>query len=118
MDQHASNLPMRPDGQDSGGSRRRSGRLPQESLVCNLGVVLDLSAGGMKVLCRSAPGKGVNAITIDSCTLPGPLLARITWSKRSGLFSREIGMHFENVTPEMAAALTRIAMVHRYRRAI
>jgi hypothetical protein len=100
-----------------GKSRRRSGRLPQEALMSNLGLVLDLSGGGMCVLTRSPP-KGVVQVTLEGHPLPGPLYATVTWSKRVGLFMRELGLRFESVTPETSQVLTQIASMHRYRRVI
>jgi len=100
-----------------GASRRRSGRLPQESLVCNLGPILDISIGGMRVLSRS-PLRGNVNIQFRDYALPERLDATVTWSKRTGLFSREVGLRFENVTPRLCAVLTQIASLHRYRRAI
>jgi hypothetical protein len=98
-------------------SRRRFGRLPQESLQCNLGLVIDISAGGMRVLTRSKPRNNIH-ITLHGYPLPGPLVANVTWVKRAGLFMREIGLCFEGVTPEMAQVLTGIASIHRFRRVI
>jgi hypothetical protein len=103
--------------QRGGVTRRRTGRLPQESLVCNLGPILDISIGGMRVLSRT-PHRGTVNIQFSDYTLPERLDATVTWSKRTGLFSREIGLRFENVTPRLCVVLTQIASLHRYRRAI
>lgn len=100
-----------------GGSRRRFGRLPQELLQSNLGVVIDISAGGMRVLSRAKPNQRIQ-ITLKGVRLPGPLIAHVTWTRRAGLFMREIGLCFENITPEMSQVLTHIASVHRFRRAM
>lgn len=102
---------------DGGASRRRSGRLPAECLKCNLGLVIDISVGGMCVLSRT-PHSGTLKITFPEYRMPGKLLATVTWSKRAGVFMREMGLRFENVTPEMSALLTQIASTHRFRRAI
>jgi hypothetical protein len=99
------------------GSRRRFGRLPQEALQCNLGAVLDISAGGMRVLTRSKPS-GKIEIVLKGYPMPGRLVASVSWVKRAGLFMREVGLCFENLSPEMSQALTSIASVHRYRRVI
>jgi hypothetical protein len=97
--------------------RRRTGRLPQESLMCNLGLILDLSVGGMRILCRKAPTHPVE-IEITGHTLPGKLIATLAWSKKVGLFKTEIGLRFEKVTAEMATCLTQIAAINRFRRVI
>ena len=98
-------------------TRRRTGRLPQESLVSNLGPVLDISIGGMRVISRS-PLRGTVTVQFGAYSLPERLDATVTWSKRTGLFSREVGLRFENVSPRLCAVLTQIASLHRYRRAI
>ena len=57
-----------------GDDRRRAGRLPQESLECNLGPVLDLSFSGMRVLCKR-PQQGSLEVCVQasqySMTLSG-----------------------------------------------
>ena len=101
----------------AGGTRRRSGRLPQEALVCNLGLVIDISIGGMKVLSRT-PHNGSVKIKFRDYPNLGTLEATVTWSRRAGLLMREIGMRFENVTPAASSILTQIASMHRIKRVI
>jgi hypothetical protein len=100
-------------------SRRRFGRLPQDTLMCNVGAVVDISAGGMRILCTHNPPERVH-IRLEGYDLPGPLMAELAWSKRARLFSRErlVGMRFVNLTPELAKCLTDIAGTNRFRRAI
>lgn len=91
-------------------SRRRFGRIRQESLTCNLGVVHDLSAGGMRVCGRRSPAWDVIVqIRFDGFQLPGPLCATMTWSRRVGLFKHEFGVRFEDPDPEVLRCLTMIA---------
>lgn len=99
------------------GTRRRHGRLPQETLVSNVGDVLDISAGGMRVISSSAP-KEYAQIQIEGYTLPGTLSAQVAWTKKRGFRKREVGYRFIDVTPKMAQALTAIAATNRFRRAI
>jgi len=96
---------------------RRAGRLPQDTLACNLGIVLDISAGGMRVLCSKMPPRRTEIVLLGH-NLPGPLVAEITWYKRVGFFKREVGMQFVNVTPQIANCLTSIARDNRTRRAV
>lgn len=103
--------------QGGGASRRRTGRLPQEALVCNLGLILDISVGGMRVMSRT-PHSGVVNVKFRDYPTPEPLLATVTWSKRAGIFMREMGLRFENVSPQMSSVLTQIASAHRFRRAM
>jgi hypothetical protein len=104
-------------GPYAGKSRRRSGRLPAEALITNLGTVIDISIGGMRVVSRT-PRAGTVSITFKQYPLPGRLTGTVTWSKRIGFFMREIGVRFENVTPEISAVLTEIASMHRFKRAM
>lgn len=99
------------------GTRRRHGRLPQETLVSNVGVVLDISAGGMRVMASSTP-KEFAKIQIKGYALPGPLAAQVAWTKKRSFRKREVGYRFLDVTAKMAQALTAIAATNRFRRAI
>ena len=85
--------------------------------MCNLGLVVDISIGGMKVLSRT-PHNGAVKIKFRDYPNLGTLEATVTWSKRAGLLMREIGMRFENVTPAASSILTQIASMHRFKRAI
>jgi hypothetical protein len=98
-------------------SRRKSGRLPQDAMACNLGIVLDISAGGMSVLCTRRPRKRCQ-VHLHGFKLPARLMAVRTWCKRLGLFKQKVGLRFENVTPEMARRLTAIAATNRARRVL
>lgn len=110
--------PWNAQGPATGGaSRRRSGRLPAEALVCNIGLVLDISVGGMRVLARSNYS-GTVKIKFRDYPTTEPLHATVTWTKRVGFFMREVGLRFENVSPQMSSLLTTIASCHRYRRVI
>src|SRR5688572_18131140 len=99
------------------GTRRRHGRLPQETLTSNVGEVLDISAGGMRVMTTAAP-KGSTKVFIKGYTLPGLLLAQVAWSKKHGFRKREVGYRFVDVSAKMAQALTAIAATNRFRRAM
>jgi hypothetical protein len=100
-----------------GATRRRSGRLPQEMVMSNIGPVLDISSGGMRAVCREKPPQRTN-LTLEGFTLPGALQAELAWTKRVGVFKHEAGYRFVNVSPEMMRCLTEIAGINRNRRAI
>ncbi len=89
----------------AGPERRRSVRVNVRQLKCNLGRVLDLSSGGVRLLSRRKL-KGWHEITL--CDRDGGvrLEAEVRWSKRRGLFKHEIGLQFLNVPPDVAAKLT------------
>ena len=71
----------------------------------------------MRVLTRTPPSGSVK-IKFRDYQLPGELEGAVTWSKRVGLLMREVGIRFDNVSPELSNALTRIASAHRHRRVI
>ena len=110
--------PGQPESGESGeGSsiRRRFGRLPLETLESNLGTILDLSAGGMRVMCRRIP-KLMTQVQIDGFPMPQPLHAKVTWARRVGLFRHEVGLQFVDVTPQLASVLAKVAGCNRLRR--
>ncbi len=96
-------------------ARRKQGRLEQESLVSSLGQVLDLSAGGMRVLTRKPP-KGEIHIELRGLGDTITLVAQVAWSKKIGLLKYEVGLVFLNVTPERVQKLTNLAMNNRLRK--
>lgn len=98
-------------------TRRRSGRLPLEMLTCNIGEVVDISIGGMRVHCWRLPPERIR-IKLNGYELPAPLNAQRAWSRRIGFFRQEVGMHFVDVAPELAEQLSLIASRHRLRRAV
>ncbi len=97
--------------------RRLKGRLPQEGLNCNLGPVLDLSSGGMRVLAKR-PHHGELTVYVNGFDLTLRLQANIVWCERHGFRCHEMGLEFLYVDEEMARVLSRISRMHRKRRAI
>jgi len=91
---------------------RKFGRFIQQRLICNLGEVLDLSAGGMAVRCRHVP-EGEFTIQIAGYSLPETLRARMIWWRKTGLFKRDVGVQFIDVSPAMAKCLCAIASANR-----
>ena len=91
---------------------RKFGRLIQQRLMSNLGPVLNLSAGGMAVQCRRIP-EGEFTVEIIGHPLPEKLRARMIWWRKTGLFKRDVGLQFINVSPEMARRLCAIASSNR-----
>jgi hypothetical protein len=93
---------------------RRTGRLCQHTLSCNLGRVLDISAGGMRIITRKVP-RGFVDVHLVGHPLPGSLKAVRQWSRRLGWFRHEVGLRFETVTPDVAQRLSAIACSCRLR---
>ena len=85
--------------------RRRHGRLKQPDLQCSAGVVLDLSAGGVRVLTKR-PLKGKTHITfylgerhrVDAD-------CQIIWCKRIGFRTHLVGLQFLNLPMASARRL-------------
>lgn len=97
--------------------RRVPGRLPQESLQCDLGPVLDMSSGGMRVLSRR-PYEGTFQIHVKGYDVVLTLQARVAWVQKLGFRRFEIGFAFLDIDEDVALMLTRISTIHRERRAI
>lgn len=105
------------DGDDLRGVRRSHGRLQQDTLACDMGPVSDLSAGGMRLICRRVP-KGEFTVTLYDAGERVEVTAQVAWSRRIGFFKHEVGVQFINVDAEMARRLTTAATNNRVRRAI
>lgn len=96
-------------------ARRASGRLRQEALDCNLGAVLDLSLGGMRVLCNRPP-KGEIDVELMGSEVKLRLRGEVVWTRRVGFRKYEVGLNFLRVPAETIKQLTRISLNHRVRR--
>jgi len=97
--------------------RRLAGRLLQDGLDCNLGPVLDLSAGGLRVLSKR-PREGELTVHLDGFDLTLKLQAKVVWTTRHGFRRHEVGLELLHVDEEMAQILSRISRQHRMQRAI
>ncbi len=106
---------LRVIGRRSG--RRLQGRLHQDGLVCNMGQVVDLSSGGMRVLAKR-PHHGELTVCVDGFDMTLRLQANIVWCERHGFRCFEMGLEFLYVDEEMGQILSRISRQHRKQRAI
>ncbi|MCZ6543562.1 MAG: PilZ domain-containing protein [Planctomycetota bacterium] len=97
--------------------RRVPGRLPQESFQCGLGPVLDLSSGGMRVLC-TRPYQGELQVHLEGYDVVLSIRTRVAWVQKLGFRRFEIGFAFLDIDEDVALMLTRISTIHRERRAI
>lgn len=102
----------KPTGTDC---RRGSPRMPQEMLRCNLGQVLELSAGGMRVLCEKLPPPEA-VVEFPDYALPGKLTGNVVWSRPCEGSLREVGIRFRGLTPKMTLRLSEIGAFNRDRR--
>ena len=83
--------------------------------VCDDGLVLDLSMGGVRIRCNKAP-KGRVDLKIEDFEGPVKLQAEVMWSRRQGFRKYEVGLYFPHVPPDVARQLTRVSLNHRLRR--
>lgn len=89
---------------------RRHGRVVCQDTTCSVGKILDLSASGMRVRTRhKLPEGAVFIVVLHGLEQPLRVPCRVTWSKRSGLFSREFGIVFHETDGTTRSALTRLA---------
>jgi hypothetical protein len=92
-------------------NRRQFGRRKQELLACNLGEVLDISRGGIRILCRR-PIEGAQRVELRSLHGELALPARVVWVTRRGRGRHEIGLAFDEADDATASRLTRISSAH------
>lgn len=73
--------------------RRRAGRLANTELQCTLGMIQNISAGGMVILCRDAyPSRA--SVLIGTGEEHICVLIRRIWIKRIGFRKRLVGYRF------------------------
>jgi hypothetical protein len=97
-----------------GVERRGAERLRVKGLWCDKGQIIDLSKSGMRirVLRRWHEGQ-TRSITIVDDHDSAPVEARCVWCRQEGLFAHVVGLAFDGLTPEGAAALEAIAERNR-----
>src|SRR5687768_7778330 len=87
-----------------GSERRSHGRLRQQGVLCNLGVVLDLSAGGMRVL-STKNHEGEMMVRIWTVSEKALVKVGVVWSQRVGFRRYVIGMRFLELSESSATML-------------
>ena len=96
-----------------GADRRRFGRLKAgETLACNRGKVLDLSAGGLRLLSRRKL-KGMLEVALWDIHRGLTMQCRVVWTKRLGFRRHESGLTFIDVDPDTARGLTALGADNR-----
>lgn len=94
-------------------NRRRFGRINGRGLRTRLGEVADLSAGGMRVVCRAKPPALDSVLHLELSHPEGdamvPLKARIVWVRKVSLFRYEIGLNFEDVNASTSTGIQAMA---------
>jgi hypothetical protein len=116
---HRAPLPMSPtmrlylppaedEASSSQRDRRASGRMRVEGVVCKLGPVLDLSAGGMRVL-STRRHRGAMTLRLQSWHEKLAVRGQVMWCIRAGFRRTIVGIKFLDVDAETARALTDLA---------
>lgn len=81
-----------------------------EALLCDCGLVLDLSPAGARLSTRRSWKEGrCRPFTLRGPTNEVTLTARCVWVVKEGLFKHTVGLHFENITDEQREGLKALA---------
>lgn len=104
---------------DSGSpNNRKAGRVRCQYVTCSLGEVRDLSATGLRVLCKKNPGIAAGQVicfrlnTLEGAELP--IMAHVAWARKAGWFKHELGMKFLDVSAELRLALLQLCRASTY----
>lgn len=106
---------------EAAGSRRRFGRVRIENLSCSLGTVIDLSAGGMRVITSRISAKKAGEtipVELSSTRHSVRILAEVMWGKRIGFRKHIVGLRFLNVSDEDRRRIGTIARAYAIRMGI
>ncbi len=95
-----------------GPERRLAVRVNVRQLKCNLGRVLDISSGGVRLLSRRKLS-GCHVIRLFDRDGDVHIDVEVRRSRRLGLFKHEIGLQFLKVPPDITAKLTTLIFKNR-----
>jgi hypothetical protein len=91
---------------------RQRGRVLTDSLSCELGAVVDLSATGFRVKCRGRhkleAGQAMT-LTLRCPVLSVELPCTLRWIRKTGWFSSLAGFQFQPLTPAQNAGVRELA---------
>lgn len=94
------------------GQARKGGRLKPLSLRCELGQVIDISGGGMRVKVKGKLKleKGETfPLVIHAPEGEIRVKCKVVWTRKADWRSIEIGLQFDDVAPESRAMLNLVA---------
>lgn len=94
-------------GVRAGFQQRKFGRLRIEALPCNLGRVLDLSAGGVRISTSRKLPETVE-LSLGDTQHRLVVTGNVAWQKRVGWKSHEAGISFGELSAEQRAALVKL----------
>src|SRR5688572_28143642 len=97
--------------------RRESNRVRQQGIQCNLGVVLDISPTGLRVLSTSSLSGDVS-VALDGGEVHVMVHGIVAWCRRIGFRKYMAGLRFPDVDSAEAELLMRIAAAHQVSTAI
>lgn len=83
-------------------------------LACELGMVEDISASGMRVKTKRRPPIKVGdklALSLSTIDFMTHLHAEVVWITRRGWFSHEVGLRFVDVNEQTRAGLDQAVSV-------
>jgi DnaJ-domain-containing protein 1 len=101
-----------PEPGDASWRQRKAHRYGGDTVRCALGEIRDVSATGMRVMCKGKPPvKPGGVMPVKLCFSDGslPLAAQVRWCKRRGLKRYEIGLQFVQINPGVERVLEAIA---------
>ena len=102
---------------EPGQDRRTRGRVRQQGVMSNAGVVIDLSGGGVRVL-STHPLEGKLQLTISCESDTVTVNAEVVWSKRVGFRRHVAGLRFIDLDEAGLRIVSRIAATHRLQVAV
>lgn len=83
-------------GRGNAKGKRAYTRRPQNNLESSLGPVLDLSAGGMRIIAKREL-KGIVDVSLSGGGIDQTVRARVIWTKKAGFRVYEVGLAFVDV---------------------
>lgn len=98
--------------QQPGTCRRRYGRVRVGNVRCTLGRVIDISAGGLRVLNRSMTPVKANAVIpvqVEGIENWVQASVRVAWVRPAGMFRQEMGLEIVEIEDEGRQALLELA---------
>ncbi len=88
--------------------RRRFGRFKGTRLGCNIGRVIDLSGGGLRIRCTTRLSSRMD-VKLWTATRQITVPAKVAWARRIGFRKYEIGLEFGDLSPETQKDLSTFA---------
>jgi hypothetical protein len=93
-------------------SRRRFGRVRVGNVRCTLGRVVDISAGGLRVLNRSMTAvktDSVIPVQVEALERWVQASVRVAWVRPAGIFRQELGLEILDIEEDARHALMELA---------